>query len=213
MSQKKKCQCYGPKETRRDPTLQVRKPNAGVFKSPRWFSYAGRPQPLSMETTLSNSVGFWCLTSLTHCLVLVFNKSYIFKHSSKFWGCCHKGEAPSLGLFLSHTKVRVSLSHLICVVTSITTFHEDGEPWLKDPWLPHALWRTQKTSLVQEFPRESLCSCFFFFFNTSWHNVMNYVWMAPNCVTDYIQFHHKLLIRFTPAKVPPGGSKARWVGG
>lgn len=93
MSQKKKCQCYGPTETRRDPTLQVRKPKAGVFKSPRWFSYAGRPQPLSMETTLSNSVGFfWCLTSFTHCLVLVFNKSYIFKHSSKFWGCCHKEE-------------------------------------------------------------------------------------------------------------------------
>lgn len=133
MSQKKKCKCFGPKETRRDPTLQVRKPNAGVFKSPRWFAYACRPQPLSMETTLSSSVGFfWCLTSFTHCLVLVFNKYYIFKHSSKFWGFCHKEERHCL--WVSCCPIRsVSLSHLICIVTSVTTFHEDGEPWLKDP--------------------------------------------------------------------------------
>lgn len=148
---------------------------------------------------------------ITHCLVLVFNKYYIFKHSSKFWGFCHKEERHCL--WVSCCPIRsVSLSHLICIVTSVTTFHEDGEPWLKDPWLQHALWRTQKISFVWEFPRESLCSCFFFF-NASWYNVMNYVWMAPNCVTDYIQFHHKLLIRFTPAEVPPGGSEARWVVG
>lgn len=170
MSKKKRCQCYGPKETRREPTLQVQKPNAGVFKSPRWFAYAGRPQPLSMETTLSNSVGFfWCLTSFTHCLVLVFNKSYIFKDSSKFWGSCHKEERHRL--WVSCCPIRsVSCSLLICIITSVTTFREDGEPWLKDPWLPHALWRTQKISLVREFPRESLCSCFFF--SSMLHDIM-----------------------------------------